>query len=734
MTDQLFLTSDPGHDLTKTSGSEVLLADDPSMWPTEILQEFYKQVPYAADFQPDVVMDRVDGEQRFAFGHVEVSNKTSIPGPADAATAQAAGVRTVRIPIFVKEGRLQPFDVLVTPDAKILPLTERRLRSAIFRPQLHDVTSRTPGDQSMVSQLFPPYRQNYGFGGGGAVASAGMGKEGSTKEALNMSTLGSYLKTQTDPQGLARASKSLLGRGAQQVAEGGAAAAVGQKKLLAGNIAAQRATSAIKAASILSAILPTIDPADFRAFTDEAMSPTVKAAFIENQVNAESSINLLAGYQPVDASERSEKLAASIVPTVLQISRASGEYIVKTASHALWEPRVRTLDRGTLLELVGQDMALSIDKHGSATIVDGEQAPSDEPEGERATQIKDYGIYRVQSDDGTELIGACFPNLIDINGQALPLVLFTNGKQSAVQGDIAGIRVGTGAGLMDGPPSGHGVFNLPMPDGSAQATVPLTLHGSASAPGEEATILAETMEGQQVNIQIQSGIKSITPMGDVVAIPDTYRWLPLDNTEEVHLVEQADGFQKKAASIAHVLLRGDASGIFTVEGAPVEKLASYDRRFLDIDATMFLLGGLGVSPLHAIEKMGQAVQSSAPVRVGVVRDLEPASVTKQAMHKRATELLAHLPNLRRRLVKEAAAIPDPTAIDTVLSLGFINPDNLVTFISYLPELDQSQQKLCELLVAARLGLQEISVEALERAVRSLEDVIEGLNVIAFSKN
>ena len=56
------------------SASEVALPEDPNAWPNEILQEMFKQVPYIADFEPHVVMDRIDGERGYGFGHVEVMN------------------------------------------------------------------------------------------------------------------------------------------------------------------------------------------------------------------------------------------------------------------------------------------------------------------------------------------------------------------------------------------------------------------------------------------------------------------------------------------------------------------------------------------------------------------------------------------------------------------------------------------------------------------------------------
>jgi hypothetical protein len=81
-------------------------------------------------------------------------------------------------------------------------------------------------------------------------------------------------------------------------------------------------------------------------------------------------------------------------------------------------------------------------------------------------------------------------------------------------------------------------------------------------------------------------------------------------------------------------------------------------------------------------------------------------------------------------MKEAGVISDPTAVDTVLSLGFINPENVMTFVSFLPTIEESQLKLCDLLLASRVGM-GLSATALERAVRSTEEVIQGLKVLAF---
>lgn len=191
-------------------------------------------------------------------------------------------------------------------------------------------------------------------------------------------------------------------------------------------------------------------------------------------------------------------------------------------------------------------------------------------------------------------------------------------------------------------------------------------------------------------------------------------------------------------AFACVELRHGGDGTFAVTGLPVEKLAADATQFLNLDETLFLLGGLGVNLQHAQEKIGQAAAWSRPVAVPVGRYIKTAAaVVSESRAKAASALGAFadvLPLLRKDLVKEAAVIPDPTAVDTVLSLGFLNPENLGTFIGYLPVLDAGQKKLCELLLASRLGMKEVPMGALEKAIRSTEEAIEGLKVLAFSKD
>jgi hypothetical protein len=781
MTQPLFF--EPDVQFEKTA-AEVMLPEDANEWPNELMQELFKQVPYIADFEPHVVMDRVDAERGYGFGHIEVQNKTEIQHGAPPDATAAAGIKNARIPVVIKDLRLQPLDLLVTDDSKVLPLTESRLRQAIFRPQAFDITGRGPGDMSMIGQLYPPYRQNYGFGGGGATMNVGMGKEGqitdvcvlekdaatqraieaaaeahdlaladgsspheaaivfesklaafglvkkgeAQKEALNASTLGSYLKKQTNPAALAGVSRSMLGRGAQLAAEGAPKA---QKYIAGGTIAAQKAT---KLSSVLSAILPTIRTVDYDWFFQKFASDRgLQAQYIANHGATAEALATLSKYEPVSPIKLARAALSNIKPSVVQLRKEAQGYRLKTASHACWLPEEKLLNRGEAVHLLGGKVVLAADQTGSTTMSLGDgAAEGPAPAGGEAELVSEYGIYQVQDEKGNHLIGFVFPNLVDIDGTALPIALFTNGSQMAVQSDIAGIPVGEGVSLFEGHPEGTGVFYK-----DSQATIPLTVKATMAAPEEGGVILhGETFDGRGVQIMVQPNIAAPTPgpEGEFL-IPDTWSWLPLDTAEKTALISSPEDLHKEGTalrSLASVTLRygGDC---FSVSGFPVEKLASEETDFLSLDDTLFLLAGLGTNLAYAQKKLGEAAAWNRPISVLVERDIKTAAEVMNESRKTASRVVQSMPHLRKDLVKEAAVIPDPSAVDTVLSLGFLNPENLGTFIGAIPEIDSSQMKMCELLLASRLGLAEVPSPALEKAIRSTEEVLEGLKILAFQK-
>lgn len=710
--------------------SEVELPEDPNSWPQEITQELYKQAPFISDFEPHVVMDRVDAEKLYGFGHVEISSRSEMP--MGASGGPAAGVKTVRVPVIVNQGKLQPFDVLVTEDSKMMPLTEGRLRQAVFRPQTFDVTSKTPGDHSMVGQLFPPQRMNSAGGGTGMTYSpAGMGKEGApNREAMRMHIAEDQANTMRmvgQHQMADKAYQNMFKRTASM----SDAELHGHYKRVQGNKSYKTAS----VTSLLAAVLPTARQSDLDKFASAFNDRSVCAGFVKNKFANAQALRL------VQEAEQGQKLASPetyVRATVVQLTHSDGGgYKLKTANPDFWDPKIEELDRGEAVRRFGEKIVLAADLSAGVTSSEGETVEADSPEADDYELIKDYGLYKVKSEDGQDLVGWVFPNLIDLDGKALPLALFTNGSVASVQGEIVGVRAGEGMALpQGGRPRGHGCFYRVLPNGKAEATLPFTVNATMGGDGG-ASFQAETFDGQTVNvIGLQPNLQSIQLVDGDLLVPEDFHWLPLDSANEVALMSepsQPGQEQEMKEAFAKVTIRHDG-GLFSLSGLPVEKIASSNRSFMSMEDTMFMLAGMGAGQKYAEQKLVDAISFSQPVEIKIARVLTTAEEQRASSRKLASATLAKLPSLKVNLVKEAAAIPDPLAVDTVLSVGFLNPENANVFLEGLPTLEKAQERMCELLIATRLGMRDIPVSALENAIRSVEEVLEGLKVMAFEQS
>lgn len=837
MTQPLFL--EPVEYVTEKT-AETRLPEDPNQWPQAILQELYKQVPYISDFQPHVNMAKVDAEKGYGFGHIEVSNQTEAQADASVESQAAAGIQKIRIPIIISENVLAPFDLMLTPDSKTLPLTEERLRSTIFRPQAFDVTGISPGDQSMIGQLYPPFRDSAVLGGSG-VTSAGGSKEAS---ADSTSLLDAYLlseskagkqnpkaKAQTAGPGFSTGKKgqgldkpggadhlpeSSLPLVAELRSGGGEEGPAGPKgpkslkttisekdapapsektasataeyyksKVKHGRLGKKEASGelsfgvldefiakhASSGLSLLEAIAPQINRGDldsFRQFCTEYGPRMQKQA-----AAMYPSVKLLLELRP-----EVEKMASAsdlVIPQVRQLVRRDSGYTLKTASSLCWDPKVVEVARGDALQLLGEKVVLAADLEGAATVADApmpEAPPMEDSDMAASGPIEETGVYRVWTSEGQELVGIVAANLVDINGKELPLALFTNGSQTAVQADIVGTPVPDAAGATSLPtgdvPQGSGVFFGPGPEGD-QVTIPLTMKASFETPGTPTAFQAETFDGRPIAVSIHEGAQEVVGDGATMMIPGSWSWSPLGEAETVSLATAepedpmagaegsmpgqapegamapaaatgaegamaggAEPVQKMASALhGHITVRSSSPGSFTFSGEPVEKLASAERVDVNIDEAMFLLAGLGTNMDYGVKKLAQAMTGRRPERIKIARAITTMGEQWKYVTKVAQAALAEIPELKVNLWKEAAEMADPAAVDTVLSLGFLNPENVTTFVGYLPQIDETQQKLCELLLAARLGQAEVPEQALEKSVRSLEETIVGLKSMAF---
>ena len=88
--------------------------------------------------------------------------------------------------------------------------------------------------------------------------------------------------------------------------------------------------------------------------------------------------------------------------------------------------------------------------------------------------------------------------------------------------------------------------------------------------------------------------------------------------------------------------------------------------------------------------------------------------------------------LRADLIKEAGVILDRETADTVLALRFVTPENVGIYVNYLPELEKVSSRLAEILVASRLGMDQVKESAAKNAMSQMQTVIKGLRQLRSS--
>lgn len=113
----------------------------------------------------------------------------------------------------------------------------------------------------------------------------------------------------------------------------------------------------------------------------------------------------------------------------------------------------------------------------------------------------------------------------------------------------------------------------------------------------------------------------------------------------------------------------------------------------------------------------------------------------KALEKAASVVRLRPESLRADLTKEVALLTSPKAeslwkqasvtlgkesVDSILALNFVTPENASIYVGYIPELEKVASKLAELLVASRLGMDDVRESAAKNAMTQVNAVVRGL--------
>lgn len=665
--------------LFPTKLAAVPLDEDPAKWSAQILQELYRQVPEASEYNPQILMLREDAEQGFALGVVVISGQTD-SALSMAGNEQPTSKRAL-IPVVIKNNELCPLDIVMTADKKMYPLNGTRLREALFRPNTFDMMTDDSGDQSLYSMFYPPGRSSNSPGAGFSSGAGdnvgyvmGPGMKTSSKQAMKESILLQVLPTlsQLDLDALSE------------------------------KVSSQGLQPQLRENPAFLAVMAQLSEYDGRLLRDG---------------DADLLIDKAASYAPIEVAQ-------------FGWDETESTYWMKTASRGLYALHADAISRGDLLKHAGAELAAKVDTEGTVTVSEPvkDTAPLN-TSADRWEVIEKPGVYRVRDTNGHELTGWVLPNLVDFDGTRLPMAAFTNGSAAAVQSQIVGSKISDSAvNLHEAPPQGSGLFYV-AGQGGIEATVPFKIVGSEGGMDGSDVMHVVSMTGSPHRLRFVEGLKAMVPGKEEISLPKGARFLPLNKEAPVPLIDDLDAVKTSSYAQPFIALRhgGDIVDL-TFHGLP--GLESVTPKQASIDDAVFTLCAAGMVPMqaHALVKHAERTQRTE-YAIGV-HDVRPLATFMAGIEKSATAKVAQARGLRRDLLKEASVLPDIQTVDSVLSLNYINPENIRLYVGKLPYLDRALNTVCELTLFSRLGMSEVPESASARAARALDEVIQGLKGLA----
>ena len=586
------------------TAEEFNIGDQPESWQTNIANVALENNPYLSNYAVDVMLDKVDGDRGSAYGNLTIRNKVEDNNIND--------VKSIKVPVIVQDNKLKPFDIM-NDGGKILPLSEEKLRDALFTHNITELSNRRPlPDRYIGGQSAPPFL-GYGGTSGYSYSYDGMGKFASVIDSIGI----------TEEQK--------------------------------------------------------------EAMVDALSTKEMELSFMKN-AGFSSIIEKIANKVP----EQEDALC-------MQFKKLSHREVLVKWATATGEFS-QTVPTSEAANMLGSNEVFSLAPNDSITLTTN-TAQKNTLDNRTVKEVHCFGEYKVQTVEGDELLGYIIP-MISLDNKQLPTFLFTNGSVSCVQPKIAGELVATGTKLPSNLLSGTGVFYLER-DGSVVCSEPLEIQHT-----EDNIVHCFDLLGQELIINLVDMNVPVQLGQNEFAIPSYAKFMRLPE-EAVVLREDPVTFMKVANKLDPLYITRFYDDYY-IES--LEKRAYFDKE----DAAFYLykLGFNGKVELDKLVKHGE----EATLYGAIYPQIE----------------LKEDPNLAvpfTETLKIAASLKDEDTIDKILSLSFINSDNVNKYIDMLPSFEDVEGKLADLLFASRLGITDIPEENVSLAMGHVGKILKGLKNI-----
>ena len=506
----------------------------------------------------------------------------------------------------------------------------------------------------------------------------------------------------------------------------------------------------------------------------DTISPADKKAFLNNLRNDQ---NAMVGYEKRANLDILKKIATSkikITPesaktlaNVTLLKQKGDKVSVLTTSDEVFSPIIASgNNRLTPCDENGEDIVLpeetlnEVKMNGEKMVFreltpknDVMVGPTNSPQhytktDEQPVEAQIFGAYKVQDKNGVFHKGIILPNLIDFNMKRVNGKVFKSLNKSSFQDKIVGIPTGaekTQFLKFREPEIGMtGVF-VTYNDTNALATIPFTIRSITDVQGND-HIIAVGLKGEKIKIKYGGyipednkpdfeedvSLKNIAKVKDYYIVPRRFKFLAMDNFCE--LMENGSSMTLKTASKSmsyspvRVIYTGDSQ--FSLKGPDMTKMArmcGWDSTNLGASQAAFLLTSKNCPLTKVAEALKTAGAQTREVYIHGLPSTNYEYKQDEQEVKVASAVLEQINLLRTDLTKEAAGIEDSQVVDAALSLNFINSENIDKFVSFIPVFEQCSKLLSQVLLASRLGIEEIPEQASAVAMHKLIEVVQGLN-------
>lgn len=555
---------------SKEAGYVARLSDEPQNWAQEATSEMLRRHPWLSDYEISPTVDKMDPEKGFAFGFLDISNRTERPEQEH----EEAGIPHIRIPMIVEDHQLRPFSVFMDGD-RVMPMNEDRVRETLFNPQAFDLSTIPPADPSLIEQWMPPNRTGVGVGGEFKLASADAAFfAGLEKEAL-FDGVKQRIRSEA-AAGAEEAVKKLFRKAAPKALAGVAATATAAGA--AGHVAGKRAgakaareaqqapqaektafahitpeqwqalyqndkvkglvekygkydhpevtnavfelaskrygyhpkTASVHGDSLLLAIAPTISEKAAQAFVNKlASDATIKVGL---RSVSDLLIEAFDNTKRASAEDYLRTIAENIQPTVMTLQRLpGGDFLVKSAAVNAFsggpEAQGQVVPQSEAEEAIGPDNVQGMKPGQSVTAVSDPVDPNGGPEDFDGEPVTRFGQYTVKDTMGNSLMGWVFPELLAWDGNFTPMPTMLFTNGSAYA--LQDGIIGQMIGQSVGLPEDQPVGEgtfYSVSNDGVSATVPVTLASAMAGPDGSPVYHGSDPFGNPVVLRVTQGL------------------------------------------------------------------------------------------------------------------------------------------------------------------------------------------------------------------------------------